>query len=197
MFMQDLTRFAHSVVAAELLIQPVVSGILAGTLVERADGWCRVETLRMGDLVQSLDGGLVRVLAVDRRTLRPEMGQAVVAVPGGAFDACSYLQLLPGQHVLVDTLNDAELPDDAFALVPALALEGQSGCNRRYALREIEVITPMFAQEEILWANSGLMIHCPGIAEGAGRRPDSDFFPRLNMVSARALLTRRAALLAA
>jgi len=197
MFMKDFTRTAHSTLAAELLCKPVTGGILAGTLVETATGWRGVETLRMGDLVQSLDGGLARVLAVDRRTLRPDMGQAVVAVPGGAFDACSDLQLLPGQHLLVDTLGDAALPDDAFALIPALALEGRMGCTRRYALREIEVITPMFATEEIVWANSGLLIHCPGIADGAGHRPESDFFPRLDVPGACALLTRRCGLLAA
>lgn len=197
MFMKDFTRTAHSVTAADLTTRPVLCGILAGTLVETATGWRGIETLRMGDLVHSLDGGLVKVMAIDRRTLRPEMGQSVVAVPGGVLDTCSDLQLLPGQHLLVDTLGDAALPDDAFALIPALALEGQGGCTRRYAMRDIEVITPMFAVEEILWANSGLLIHCPGIADGIQRHPSSDFFPRLDVPTARALLARRNALLAA
>ena len=197
MFMKDFTRTAHSVIAAELLTLPVTSGILAGTMVETATGWRGVETLRMGDRVQSLDGGLAKVLGVDRRTLRAEMGQALIAVPGGAFDACSDLQVLPGQHLLLDTLGDKALPDDAFALIPALALEGCDGCTRRHAVRDIEVITPMFATEEIIWANSGLLIHCPGIATGAGHRPASDFFPRLDVMQARALLARRSALLAA
>jgi hypothetical protein len=197
MFMKDFTRTAHAAIAAELLARPVSGGILAGTLLETATGWRGVETLRMGDLVQSFDGGLAKVLAVQRRTLRPEMGQAVIAVPGGVLDTCADLQLLPGQHLLVDTCGDEFLPDDAFALIPALALEGRQGCTRRYALRDIEVITPMFASEEILWANSGLLIHSPGIADGADARPASDFFPRLDVAAARALLARRAALLAA
>lgn len=197
MFMQDLSRTAHSAVTADLLTRPVSSGMLAGTLVETATGWRGVETLRMGDLVQSLDGGLARVLAVDRSTLRAHMGQAVIALPGGAFDACSDLHLLPAQHLLIDTLGDAALPDDAFALIPALALQGHAGCSRRYLMREIEVITPMFAEEEILWANSGLLIHCPGIADGAQRRPDSPFFPCLDLPAARALLQRRETRLAA
>ncbi|MGL6210880.1 MAG: Hint domain-containing protein [Paracoccaceae bacterium] len=197
MFMKDFTRTAHSVIAAEMVVQPVTSGILAGTLVETAKGWQAVETLRMGDLVQSFDGGLVKVLGLDRRTLRPEMGQALITVPGGAFDACSDLQLLPGQHVLVDTFGDACLPDDAFALIPAVSLVGHHGCTRRYTLRDIEVVTPMFAEEEVIWANSGLLIHCPGIATGAGRRPASDFFTRLDVTGAHGLLARRAALLAA
>jgi len=197
MFMKDFTRSAHTVIAAELLMAPVTTGVLAGTLVETARGWQPVEQVRMGDGVQTLDGGLAKVLGVDRRILRPDMGQAVVSVPGGAFDACSDLQVLPGQHLLLDTLGDAGFPDDAFVLIPALALEGRAGCSRRFALREIEVITPMFASEELVWANSGLLIHCPGIAEGAGRRPASDFFPRLDLTDARALLARREALLAA
>jgi len=197
MFMKDFARTALNVTAAELLTQPVTSGILAGTLVETADGWRGAETLRMGDLVQSFDGGLAKVLAVDRRTLRPEMAQSLIAMPGGTLDTCCDLQLLPGQHLLVDTLGCPALPDDAFALIPALALEGRMGCTRRYGLRDVEVITPMFATEEVLWANSGLLIHCPGIAYGAGRRPDSDFFPRLDVPTARALLAHRAAMLAA
>ena len=197
MFMKDFTRTARSVIAAELLTRPVTSGVVAGTLVETATGWRSIETLRMGDLVQSLDGGLVKVLGLDRRSLRPEMGQAIVTIPGGTLDACSDLQVLPGQHLLLDTLQDANLPDDAFALIPALALDGWQGCTRRYAMREIEVITPMFETEEILWANSGVLLHCPGIAEGAGQRPASGFFPRLDIPAARALLTRRATIFAA
>lgn len=197
MFMKDFTRTTQSVTAADLLTPPVLSGMLAGTMVETATGWQGVETLRMGDLVQTFDGGLAKVLAVDRRALRPELAQSLIAVPGGTLDTCADLQLLPGQHLLVDTLDDPAYPDAAFALIPALALEGRMGCMRRYAMREIDVITPLFATEEIVWANSGLLIHSPGIADGAQRRPDSDFFPRLGVTAARALLDHRASRLAA
>ncbi len=197
MFMKDFTRTTPSVLAAELLARPVTSGILAGTLVETGRGWQPVETLRMGDAVHTLDGGLARIIGLDRRTLRPDMGQALITLPGGTLDACSDVQLMPGQHLLIDTRNDPDLPDDAFALIPALALDGRMGCTRRYPLRAIEVVTPLFATEEIVWANSGVLIHCPGIAEGAGRRPASDFFPRLDVPAARALLARQDAQLAA
>ena len=197
MFMKDFTRTTLTVTAAAHLTQPVVSGMLAGTMVETATGWRGVETLRIGDVVQTLDGGLAKVLAVDRQTLRPELAQSLIAVPGGTLDTCAELQLLPGQHLLLDTLGNPAYPDADFALVPALALEGRMGCTRRYALREIQVITPLFAIEEIVWANSGLLIHCPGIADGAQRRPDSGFFPRLDVPAARALIDFRAARLAA
>ena len=191
MFMKDFTRTTHTAVAADLLTQPVISGILAGTLVETTNGWRRVETLRMGDQVQSFDGGLVKVLAVDRRTLRPELAQGLLTVPGGVLDNCADLHLLPGQHLLIETMGCTGLPDAAYALIPALALQGRMGCTRRHALSQIEVVTPMFATEEILWANSGLLIHCPGIADGAGQLPDSDFFPRLDLPAARDLLAHR------
>lgn len=193
MFMKDFIHSpaAATVTAADRRARPVSSGILAGTLVETATGWRAVETLRIGDLVQSFDGGLVKVLSVHRRILRAELAQAIVAVPGGALDTCADLSLLPGQHLLIDTLADPDLPDDAFVLIPAVALEGHRGCTRRHALREIAVATPLFATEEILWANSGLLIHCPGIAEGPDTPPDSDFFARLDVTAARALLTRR------
>lgn len=196
MFMKDFTRTTTAIPAADFAAQPVTSGILAGTLVETATGWRGVETLRLGDLVQTLDGGLAKVLGVDRRALRPELAQALIALPGGVLDACCDALLLPGQHLAIDTLADPAHPDAAFALIPALALEGHGG-TRRYALRGIEVITPLFATEEILWANSGLLLHCPGIADGAQSRPEGDFFPRLAIPAARALLARRQARLAA
>lgn len=199
MFMQDFTRFAPAtaVTAAEVLLAPVTSGLIAGTLVETAAGWQPVETLRMGMQVQSLDGGLAKVLGLDRRLLRPEVEQVLVRVPGGAFDACSDLLLLPGQHVLIDTLEDARLSDDIFALIPAMALLGAQGVSRHLARAAIEVITPLFAEEEVIYANSGVLLHCPGIAEGAGSRPDAGFFPRLDLAAARAFLLRRAGRLAA
>lgn len=197
MFMKDFTRTARATLASEMLCQPVTSGLLSGTLVETQSGWSPVEALRMGDLVHTLDGGAAKVLAVDRRLLLPEAGQAIITLPGGAFDACCDLALLPGQHLLIDTLGDAALPDAAFALIPATALDGQAGCTRRYPLRAVEVVTPMFAEPEVVWCNSGVLLHCPGIADGAGRKPAGDFFPLLEVGQARALIARRAAALAA
>lgn len=197
MFMKDFTRLANAsataVSPAAVLTTPVTSGIVAGTLLEGACGWLPVEALKIGDAVQTLDGGLVRILGLDRRVLHPETETALVQVPGGDFDACSDVTLMPGQHLLVDTLGDAAMPDELYALIPAAALIGRHGATRHFPPRPVEVITLLMAEEEIVWANSGLMIHCPAIATGANRRPGSDFFARLDPLEARAFLARREA----
>ena len=167
----------------------VTSGLIAGTLVEGTNGWSPIEDLRIGDAVQSYDGGLARVVGLDRDWITPEIGAYVVHLPGGALDNCSDLMLLPGQNVLVDTLNDEKMPDDLVALIPAAALEGVFGASRLKIEKPLEVITPRFADDEAIFANSGTLLHCPGIRQTAGQ-PASDFFTKLDLAQAQAFLQR-------
>lgn len=196
MFMQDITRNATSFSAVETLFAPVTTGLVAGTLLETSSGWRPIEALTVGDCVQTLDGGLARVLHLDRRTLRPEVETALLMLPGGQYDACSDLLLLPGQHLLIDTLDDEAMQGAPFAMIPAQALAGPN-VRRHSAPKAVDIITPLFADEEIVYANTGVLLHCPGITDGAGRYPEDSFFPRLDAVAARAFLARRSARLAA
>ena len=69
--------------------------------------------------------------------------------------------------------------------------------RRHFAPTAVDVITPLFADEELVYANTGVLLHCPGITDGAGRYPEDSFFPRLDAVAARTFLARRSARLAA
>lgn len=202
MFMQDFAKLTMDSALVThrqptVIPAPVIGGIVAGTLVEGARGWVAVETLRIGDKVQTLDGGLARVHALDRRSLSQAAESALIHVPGGSYDACSDLMLVPGQHVLMDTLGDTAFGSAPYALVPAVALTSDPLIRRRFPDLTVEVITPMFADEEIIFANSGVLLHCPGVMDGPGRYPDDSFFPRLDAATAREFLRRRAARLAA
>lgn len=167
----------------------VTSGLIAGTLVEGPLGWTPVEDLRIGDAVQSYDGGLVRVLGLDRNWLSPAVGAYLVQLPGGALDNCSDLMLLPGQAILMDTLHDADFPDDIVVLITASVLEGHLGATRHRIENPIEVITPRFADDEAIFANSGTLLHCPGIRQTVVQ-PSSDFFTQLDLAQAQAFLQR-------
>lgn len=200
MFMQDLTKLTTAftrITPRPRAVQslPVTTGLVAGTLVETAQGWQDVTHLRIGDAVQTLDGGLTRILGLDRRTLRPEPETSLILIPGGCHDACHDLLLMPGQHVLKDTLGDATTHGAPFVLLPAFAMTVDPLVTRHFPEAEVEVITPLFADEEIIFVNSGVLLHCPGLVDGAGRAPLDSFFPRMDSVEARAFLTRRAALL--
>lgn len=203
MFMKD---FAHTAATATPVLspadrghatalRPLTCGMVAGTLVETALGWKPVQDLRLGDAVQTLDGGLARVRALDRRHLSPAQNPTLVHVPGGAFDACSDLALLPDQLVVLDTLGvQTDGREDAlFVLVPALALIGLRGVRRVDLQRRLEVITPLFEAEEMVYAQSGVLLRCPGMAT----QPVENFFPELDLLEAMAFLRHRDRQLAA
>lgn len=198
MFMKD---FARTATCATPVLAPAdpgratalrrsTCGMVAGTLVETATGWKPVQDLRLGEALQTLDGGLVRVRAFDRQQLIA--AAMLVHIPGGAFDACSDVLLLPDQPVLLDTLGVQIADQEAlFVLVPAMALIGLHGVRRVAASRPLEVVTPLFDEEEMVYAQTGVLLRCPGIATGAG------FFPEVTLLDAIAFLRHRDRLLAA
>lgn len=168
------------------------TGLISGTLIETATGWRPVESLMPGKRVQTLDGGLSRLLRLDRRSLEPAEDFRLIALPGGCFDACSDLVLLPGQPLLVDTLEDPVEGGAPYVMVPALALLAIPGPRPLRPRHPIDVLTPLFAEEEAVYAQSGLLIRCPSLIEGALRDPSGGFFPLLPLEEARQFLRRRA-----
>lgn len=188
MFLKDFTRTvpAHPVFTARTA-RPE-TGLVAGTLVDTETGWRDAMTLRVGDRLHSWDGGLVRIAALDRRPV--PAGTAALRLPGGMLGTCADLILLPGQHLLVETLEDPTLPDAMAVLVPASALAGRRGVTS-VSLPASEAVLPLFAEEEAIWAQTGVLLHCPGLSDDPAALPGEGFFPRLSPVAARAFLDRR------
>jgi hypothetical protein len=190
MFQNDFSRInATPVFAANRTDVPVGTGLLATTMVETARGWQRAETLRLGDSLYTLDGGLAPILGLDRQWIIPQPDLHTVHVPGGTIDNDADLSLLSGQMILLDTMGDRLLPDAALVLIPATALVGWRGCTRGALAQKTEVISPLFAAEEIVYANAGTMLRCPSILEGAHAAVTTDF-TRLDLRAAWALLAR-------
>ncbi|MCF8484061.1 MAG: Hint domain-containing protein [Rhodobacteraceae bacterium] len=192
MFLKDFTRTAAPASITTIIPAPAMTGLSSGCLVDTPKGWVAAADLRIGMRVHSLDGGEVMILGLDRT---PVVRQPAVVIGGGVAGNCADLLMPLGQHLLVDTLDDPNFPDAEVVLVPAEAWLGQPGTCEMTMTDELT--TPLFADEEILWVNSGTLIHCPSVAFGAGLVPDSPFFDRLSLDAARAFLTRRAARLAA
>jgi hypothetical protein len=190
MFQNDFYRIAATpVVPANRTGLPLGSGLLAATMVETDAGWQSAGSLRLGSRVYTVDGGLAPVLGLDRQWITPQPDMHLVHVPGGVIDNDADLLLLSGQHVLLDTMGDAMLPDAALVLIPATALVGWRGARRVAMTEDLEIITPLFASEEVVYANAGAMMRCPGILEGAHATMATDF-TRLDLRSAWALLAR-------
>jgi hypothetical protein len=180
MFMQPPARFAPAEAA------PSVFGLLGPTLIETETGWRPASTLARGDRLYSFDGGLRRVVALGHEWLMPGTTD-IVHLPGGLLGAMDDVQLLPMQRLLVDTWTS--LPDVVVALVPARAAD-VIGASLRPLTAPIEVVTPVFEDEEAIYASGGLLVHCPGIRSGA--KPVEDgFFPCLDLDRARMVLLAR------
>lgn len=140
------------------------AGLLAGSLVETAGGWRRVETLSPGACVATFDGGYAKLTRVEHRTLWPALSDEVIFVPAGALDNCSDFSLLADQLVLLTSDIAQEVLDAPGAMFPAAALVGFRGITRQPILNPVEVLTLRFADEEVVYVNSGALIHCA--AEG-------------------------------
>ncbi|MDO9526479.1 MAG: Hint domain-containing protein [Gemmobacter sp.] len=184
MFLQRPDQFANAQVSAARLFtrrhipSPDPSGLIAGTRVETETGWQAVETLHPGMRVHTLDGGLRPLVRVDRASL-PAGSARVFRVPGGAFGACADLMMLAGQHLLMQTGDPR--PECARALVPAAALDGIQGCAPIQSTHPVDIVTLTFADEEVIYANTGVRVVCPGDKA-------ADWLPRLDGDTARVML---------
>jgi Hint domain len=193
MFMQNAKSFlaAEKVAlqAAGVIPAPdaALGGILAGSLIETDTGWLRAERLAQGMRVSTWDGGFRAVARVLRHHIWPGQSAGVVHLPGGALGNCADLSLMPGQAVLIDSPVAEDVLGRTAVLVSAAQLDGFRGIHRRSLARPTETITLDFGTEELVYANSGLLIHCPADTGRRGRAADG-FFPRLTDAQAAALL---------
>jgi hypothetical protein len=171
------------------------TGLVAGTRVETARGWTPVERVMTGEKVQTWDGGLQPVTRIERTVFGADLGAAypegLLMVPGGALNNCDAFYLMPEQHVLLESAIADEVLGNPSVLVPAAALEGYRGIARVMPVDLVEVVTLFFDAEEVVYANTGALMHCaPRKAAGSALRGAvrSAFFEVLPFDRARALV---------
>jgi hypothetical protein len=180
MFMPSTSDFIEAVPAAPKprpTARPA-RGLLSGTLIETASGWRPVDALCAGDLVQTLDGGLRRVAGLRWRPVTPEGG--LIIVPGGVLCNESDLELLPDQKVLIDGLALERMFGLPAAMVHARDLVGYFGVHRREMAGAVDACALRFNEEEVIWVNGGMCLHCGPERPGAG-----GFFETLSPAQAR------------
>ena len=140
------------------------AGLIAGTLVETAMGWRPIELLRVGDRVQTYDGGLRQVRRIERAYYGANQGgydlNDVMHVPGGALNNCAALFVMPDQHLLIESKVAADILGTPAVLLPAIALDRYRGITRQSPQGLVEAITLGFADEEVVYANTGVLAHC-------------------------------------
>jgi len=170
-----------------------VDGLIAGTRVETATGWRDIAMLASGDQVYTYDGGLRRVEKVERCYFElsdpASAHDFLVHIPGGVLDTCSPVQVLASQDILLESPVLDDLLGVSAGLAKASDLIGLAGISPRRPTGILQSVRPLFGDEEIIWANTGLMCHLPAAGTGAGVVQDTDatgFFTRLSRGQTRA-----------
>jgi hypothetical protein len=147
-----------------------LTGLVSGTKLATKMGWRSVEAISAGDEVLTFDEGLkpvVRVqsevVTVAQMAVNPENWP--VYVPAGAIGNQTELWLLPEQLVVIENDAAEAVTGDAFAPIPAQALVGLLGIERRRPEMDIQQVTLFFEDEQVVFSNSGAMFHCPAEAD--------------------------------
>ncbi len=137
-------------------------GLMAGTRVETETGWRDVADLTAGDRLYTLDGDLRPIQWVERFA----GGDDAVRLRAGTYGNDIDTLLPEEQLLLVETGRAMAWINAPVALVRARDLIGHGAARRPLAAGE-ERILPVFAEEEVIFAASGLRVFCPGITGAA------------------------------
>lgn len=155
--------------------------LIGGCMVETATGWTPAERLSPGDRVHTLDGGLQAIEAVHRRRLGT--GETPLwRLPAASLNNCDTVLLPATQHVALMDRACERLFGAPCVLAPVTALAGFRGIGPEDRVTALSATELHFANEEIVYAQTGTLLHAPG-AEGG------DFFRRLDYGECRALLS--------
>lgn len=146
--------------------QIVTQGILAGTRVASNLGWRVAEALAPGDKVLTFDNGMQTVEEVRREVIWVEDDSVPqqhwpVHVPAGALCNRVALSILPDQGVVIESDVADEAFEDPFAVIAARELVGLRGITQSPLKFQQEVVTIIFEDEQVIYAEGGALIHCP------------------------------------
>lgn len=171
---------------------PVPEGLTSGTLVETETGWRPMEKLAMGDRVFTMDGSPRPIRWIARAAYGADLPdifpEGLILVPGGAIGNCQGFYLLPETRILVTGSAVEALSNDSAALLRAADLAGHGGIEPAMPVDGIEIVALGFDDEEIVFANTGVLVHCP--PSGRQRTP-SRGFPVLGPRAAHVLMACR------
>ena len=144
----------------------VTQGILAGTRVASNLGWRVVEALAPGDRVLTFDNGMQVIREVRREVVWREERNTPqehwpVHVPVGALCNRVALTILPEQGVVIESDVADDALEDPFAVILSRQLVGLRGITQSPPQVQQEVITLIFEEDEVIYAEGGALIFCP------------------------------------
>ncbi len=141
-------------------------GVMAGTKVASNVGMKAIEAVRVGDKVLTLHHGMQVVTAIRRRAFwvnsrSMRVSLLPVHVPSGALGNRVPLTLRADQGIEVESDAIADVFGRPSLVVPAQALVGLRGIRHEAQEGRVDMVTLHFAEEQVVYAESGAAIHCP------------------------------------
>ena len=157
--------------------RPQAGGFLPDTLVETDRGFLQMRDVKPGDSIYTFDGGAQEVKSVKHGVPRLT---TLVHVPAGALGNDTDL-LLPSDQIVALELDAAErLFDVALVMTKLISLVGYKGIAAAMPERMARIHIK-FDEEELIWAESGMLMH------NAGDSLDSAF-RKLSLAETRQIL---------
>lgn len=155
-------------------LRPLNGGVLPGTLLETENGFVQARSIRPGDMVQTFDGGLREVTTVRQSVPRLT---AMVHVPAGVLGNDADLDMPSDAVIGLEGDLALDLFDLPVVTVKLVALIGYKGITSALPQRLARVHIDC-AEEELLWAEGGLVIN-------AGDAQEDAFYAPLSFAEAR------------
>ncbi len=141
------------------------AGLVNGTKVETETGWRRVEQLVPGERIHTFDSGPTVLRGVVRASYGADLPmvypEGLTLVPGGALGNCEGFYVLPDQCVMFSGSAVQGMTGQDRALVAGRDLAGHGQIGLAMPVDGIEVFRLMFDDEEVVFANTGVLMHCP------------------------------------
>lgn len=172
MFTRHTAEFAE--VKSTLAVQGAMVNLGLDTMLETPNGWMAVSDLAPGDAVATLDGGFTPISWIGRAQPMTDS----LLVPAGAAGNCSDLVLPTDTLLGIEAPLDYDATSDHVSL-PLAAFEGMRGIGRG-AIAPGQFRTLGFDAEEMIWAQTGMLVHARPMADA--------FFQTLRFADARALI---------
>ncbi|OUS38829.1 hypothetical protein A9Q94_01270 [Rhodobacterales bacterium 56_14_T64] len=138
--------------------RPQAGGFLPDTLVETDRGFVQMRDVKVGDSIYTFDGGAQEVKSVKHGVPRLT---TLVHVPAGALGNDVDL-LLPSDQMVALELDVAErLFDVPLVMTRLISLVGYKGISPSLPERMARIHLK-FEEEELIWAESGMLLQAAG-----------------------------------
>lgn len=138
--------------------RPQAGGFLPDTLIESDRGFIQVRDVKIGDKIYTLDGGCQEVKSISHSVPRLT---TLVHVPAGALGNDVDLMLPSDQMVALELDTAERLFDVALVMTRLISLVGYKGISPAMPERMARIHLK-FQEEELVWAESGMLLQVAG-----------------------------------